>query len=427
MSFKYRGFFRVRHLGSIDDVNQTLSQFILPRPTQGGYKLANMLKIAEYLGNPEDQYTVVHVAGTSGKTSTCYYIADLLYQNGLKVGLTVSPHVDKISERAQINLRTLPDEDYCKKMSQFLNLIDESQIQLSYFEVNVMFAFWLFRELAVDCAVVEVGLGGLLDGTNIIKRPDKRAVITDIGLDHVEILGDTLEKIAYQKAGIIKPHNQVFMNQQGPEVMTVVEDSVKQAKAELTVINQLNRIKSLPEFQSRNYQLARVVAQNVLENFNKQVNKQSEAHAQQLKIPARMETIKIGDRIVILDISHNAQKINALTDAIKEKYYGRKIRCLLSLGENKLSSSQEVIEILHEVCDDITLTSFNHFQDEPREALNLTYLKSLCQKGGFKHIAVIVNPVEAYLASVEGNQDILLVTGSYFLLNHIRPLVIDSN
>ena len=159
------------------------------------YTLDVMKALMEHLGNPQNQLRVLHVAGTSGKTSTAYYCAALLKEAGKKVGLSVSPHVDTVNERLQINGQPMPEAEFCKVLSEFLDVVAESGIKPSYFELLVAMTYWEFARQKVDYAVIEVGLGGLRDGTNVIERADKVCLITDIGLDHTEILGHTLTKI----------------------------------------------------------------------------------------------------------------------------------------------------------------------------------------------------------------------------------------
>ncbi|MCA9326649.1 hypothetical protein KC976_03555, partial [Candidatus Saccharibacteria bacterium] len=172
---------------------------------QTKYTLDNMCALMDHIGSPQEKIRVVHVAGTSGKTSTSYYAAALLRAAGLQVGLSVSPHVDQINERLQINGQPLSEAEFCQVLTEFLNAIKDAPVKPSYFELLTAMAFWEYARRGVDAAVMEVGLGGLLDATNVISRRDKICLITDIGLDHTEILGDTLVEIAQQKAGIIQP------------------------------------------------------------------------------------------------------------------------------------------------------------------------------------------------------------------------------
>lgn len=157
--------------------------------------------------------------------------------SGAKVGLTVSPHIVSIAERVQINGLPLDEESFCRYMSEFLQKIEDSKFGTpSYFEVMMVFALWVFDKEAVDYVVVETGLGGLHDSSNICRREDKIFVITDIGIDHTHVLGSNIESIAWQKAGIVAPGNHVIMHSQSQVVTGVVAEEVRKQHATLEVL-----------------------------------------------------------------------------------------------------------------------------------------------------------------------------------------------
>jgi dihydrofolate synthase / folylpolyglutamate synthase len=179
--------------------------------------LGNIIKICELLGNPHQKFPSVHIAGTNGKGSTSHMIAGALQQSGYKTGLYTSPHLIDIRERVRINGLPVSKEflvDFVEKTRQLV--ID---IRPSYFELNVAMAFMAFAEEKVDIAVIETGLGGRLDSTNVILP--LLSVITNIGLDHTQILGDTLPLIAAEKAGIIKDKTPVVVGETHPETEQV--------------------------------------------------------------------------------------------------------------------------------------------------------------------------------------------------------------
>ena len=163
--------------------------------------LTNTIRLCEALGNPQNQFKAIHIAGTNGKGSTSHMLAAILQTAGYKTGLYTSPHLKDFRERIKINGQWCDENfvtDFTKKIQP---LIEE--IEPSFFEITVAMAFAYFAKEKVDVAVIEVGLGGRLDSTNILIP--KLSIITNIGMDHMNMLGDTLEKIAYEKAGIIKP------------------------------------------------------------------------------------------------------------------------------------------------------------------------------------------------------------------------------
>lgn len=181
--------------------------------------LGNTEAMMEYLEHPENGFRSIHVAGTNGKGSVSHFLASILQEAGYKVGLYTSPHLVDFRERIRINGEMIPKE----KVVEFVDKNREffERQQLSFFEMTVGLAFDYFRNEQVDIAVVEVGMGGRLDSTNVITP--LLSVITNIGFDHTQFLGDTLEKIAGEKAGIIKPDVPVVIGQTQPETKPVFE------------------------------------------------------------------------------------------------------------------------------------------------------------------------------------------------------------
>ena len=192
------------------------------RVGQSAYKadLAATLNLAKYLKNPEKSFKSIHVAGTNGKGSTSHMLASVFQEAGYKTGLYTSPHLKDFRERIKINGQMI-SEQYVSNFVQNHRPFFESN-QLSFFEMTVGLAFEYFRSENVDIAIVEVGMGGRLDSTNII-TPEV-SVITNIGLDHTQFLGDTLEKVAVEKAGIIKDRVPVIIGETSPETKRVFEE-----------------------------------------------------------------------------------------------------------------------------------------------------------------------------------------------------------
>ena len=181
--------------------------------------LTNTLLLAKHLNNPENGFKSVHVAGTNGKGSVSNMLASILQEAGYKVGLYTSPHLKDFRERIKINGQDISKEFVMDFMAQNKSFFEASQ--LSFFEMTVGLAFDYFTKEKVDVAIVETGMGGRLDSTNIITP--LVSVITNIGFDHTQFLGDTLEKIAFEKAGIIKNNVPVIIGEYAPETKTVFE------------------------------------------------------------------------------------------------------------------------------------------------------------------------------------------------------------
>jgi dihydrofolate synthase / folylpolyglutamate synthase len=179
--------------------------------------LTNTLLLCEALGNPHRRVKTVHVAGTNGKGSTSHMLASILQTSGYKTGLYTSPHLKSFTERIRIDGQEIPEHYVLDFVNRVVPVIE--QVQPSFFEITVAMAFDYFASAHVDIAVIEVGLGGRLDSTNVITP--ELSVITNIGWDHKEILGDTLERIAFEKAGIIKPGVPVVISERQPETQDV--------------------------------------------------------------------------------------------------------------------------------------------------------------------------------------------------------------
>ena len=163
--------------------------------------LENTLRLMAHVGNPHEALKAVHVAGTNGKGSTSHLIAAALQAAGLRVGLFTSPHLVSLTERIRVNGKPIPEEIVAAFVTEHKAFLDE--LQPSFFETMTALGFWYFVQQNVDIAVIETGLGGRLDSTNVLTPV--LSVITNIGMDHTEFLGNTLAKIAREKAGIIKP------------------------------------------------------------------------------------------------------------------------------------------------------------------------------------------------------------------------------
>ena len=186
--------------------------------------LENTLRLMAHLGNPHEQLRAIHVAGTNGKGSTSHLIAAVLQAQGYKVGLFTSPHLVSLTERIRINGTPIPEEEVADFITRHRAFLDETQP--SFFETMTALAFDYFVREQVDFAVVEVGLGGRLDSTNVLTPI--LSVITNIGLDHTEFLGNTLSKIAREKAGIIKPHVPCVIGETHPQTMNVFLDKAQE-------------------------------------------------------------------------------------------------------------------------------------------------------------------------------------------------------
>lgn len=386
------------------------------------YTLDAMRVLMQFLDNPQDKIRVVHVAGTSGKTSTAYYAAALLKASGKTVGLSVSPHVDTMNERLQINGAPLPEAEFCAALGEFLDIIADAPVQPSYFELMVALAYWEFARQDLDYVVMEVGLGGLLDGTNVVTRADKVCVITDIGLDHTEILGDTIDKIAAQKAGIIHEGNDVYMYTQGPSVMGVVRGVAAKQGARLYELPKIAAVvrPGLPLFQQRNLGLAVAAVGGALRH---ELPKTVIDAAASLQVPARLERFTVGDKVVIIDGSHNQQKIQTLLESVAQLYPNQSIAALCAFVQGNSERWQGGLSELLPAANYILFTTFHGEQDVPKSSIPTVALAAFCREQHYANFGIEDDPAAALQALLARPEPVLLVTGSFYLLNHVRPFI----
>lgn len=298
------------------------------------------------LGDPQDSLRFVHVAGTNGKGSISAMLASVLKKSGLKAGLFTSPYLSRFNERMQINGRQIEDSEIASLVSEIRPIADSMDDHPTEFELMTALALLWFSRRGCDIVVLEVGLGGRLDATNVIKAPEC-CIIANIGLDHTEVLGGTLSDIAYEKAGIIKENCPVVMYQQGFEVMEVVRDVCRERNAELTVPD-FDDIS--PEFDSLDgqvfsyggesyalpllgeHQLFNAVtvieAVKVLRERGYAIEHESlEAGLYAVSWPARFEVVHY-EPCFVVDGAHNPQCAAALCECLK-RYFPDDKRVLL--------------------------------------------------------------------------------------------------
>ncbi|MBN3581873.1 bifunctional folylpolyglutamate synthase/dihydrofolate synthase [Algoriphagus aestuarii] len=203
--------------------------------------LGNTIALCAHLGHPEKKFKSIHVAGTNGKGSTSHSLASIFQSAGYKTGLYTSPHLKSFTERIRINGIEIPEEKVIQFVAENKTFLEE--LRPSFFEMTVGMAFWYFSECLVDIAIVEVGMGGRFDSTNVI-LPEV-SVITNIGLDHVQFLGETLPEIASEKAGIIKEAVPVVISQTQSETKPVFLDKAKTCRAPIVFADQNWKIQKL--------------------------------------------------------------------------------------------------------------------------------------------------------------------------------------
>ena len=393
-------------------------------------RLAVVKDALRTLGDPQDSIPAIHIAGTSGKGSTAYYAAAMLQDAGYSVGLAVSPHVNTVRERSQVNGALLPENQYYHYFQTFVEIIQAHHISLSYIEFLTVFTYWLFRELQLDYIVIETGLGGRLAPTNSISRQPNVRAITDIGLDHTEVLGTTLGEIAAEKAGIIHRGDMVVLHAQGPNVMGSINRCVAEQHATLEVIheNMQHHGSSLPSFQRRNWTLAAAATTARLTSDGQAIPSGTLLNKSlAITIPGRFEQLSYRDTTILLDAAHNTQKITALVQGVKEIYKSSSPYVIVALGANKASQSKEILGALTANCSGLLATTFTSSFRESVDPLQIVAITNEV----YPHLSAVAekdpySALERGVALARQNGEIVIVTGSFYLIDGIRRHILTS-
>ena len=284
--------------------------------------VSNTLKLMAHLKEPQSSFKSVHVAGTNGKGSTSHMLASVLQDAGYKVGLYTSPHLKDFRERIKLNGKMIPEQKVVDFVENHRSFFEENQ--LSFFEMTVGLAFDYFKNEKVDIAIIEVGLGGRLDSTNVI-NPEV-SVITNIGLDHTQFLGTTLAEIASEKAGIIKSKIPVVIGEAKPETTAVFIDKARKEKSPILFVEE----EELPEFktdllgnyQIKNYKTAYatlgVLKQKGWGISNKNIENGFLNVAKNTGLQGRWQLLNKSPK-VICDTAHNIEGLSLVLNQLKKE------------------------------------------------------------------------------------------------------------
>jgi len=288
--------------------------------------LTNILAFSEYLENPEQQFKTIHVAGTNGKGSTSHLLASILQESGLKVGLYTSPHLKDFTERVRINGKPIRKNcviNFIKRNKSFLE-----QQGLSFFEMTVGLALDNFARKKVDIAIIEVGLGGRLDSTNIINP--LVSVITNIGFDHTQFLGNTLKEIAFEKAGIIKPNIPIVIGEKQEEITYIFNDIATKNNSDIYYASELIKSKFQTDLKG-SYQINNVkTAIQTIKILQQQGFNISEQNiidgllnvAKNTNLKGRWQQLEKNPK-TICDTAHNTEGLKYVLKQLKQEEYSQ--------------------------------------------------------------------------------------------------------
>lgn len=429
--------------GDILDYNEAMKYIETTSKFGSRLGLDRIKRLLELMGNPERNIRCIHVAGTNGKGSVTSMIGSILMKAGYKVGIYTSPYLERFSERIKIDDREISEEDIARLTTYIApivdRVIDEGYDHPTEFEIITAIMFKYFYENAVDFAVIEVGMGGRLDSTNVIEP--LVSVITAIGFDHMAILGNTLSQIAYEKAGIIKDGGITVVYPQEEEAFKVIERVCRERNNKLVALKSSQvklkeysmdgqtfdleldgevfedlKIVLLGEHQLKNAMTA-VAAVKALSDKGINIDrKYIYAGLEYTRWHGRLE-VMAREPVVLLDGAHNVQGISSLRDAVK-KYFSYK-KLIIVMGVLKDKQVSDMCRIIMPMADSIVTTtpdSDRAFSANELGAIASTYCSD---------ISVCPDIDSAYVEGLNmaGRDDLVLYCGSLYMIGRIRTLI----
>ncbi len=405
--------------------------------------LDRILSLLDRMGNPQDKLKYIHVAGTNGKGSTCAMLSSVLVASGYKTGLFISPYITDFRERIQINNEMISKETLANAVEETFPLIEKLQsegIIITEFEYVNALEFYIHAKENCDIVVLETGMGGLLDCTNVIKPP-LCSVITTIGLDHTAILGDTIEKIAAQKCGIIKSGSVAVTSEQTENAMSVIEQTAEKLNVPLVKSESVNLNVTSETLEGSDFEYnGRKIHINLAGNHQLENAKTALAAIESVRQrgllnitdddisvgfskainPARFELLS-KNPVVILDGAHNPNGIEALKNAVRNFLDGKKITCVMGmLADKDIDSSIKLLDGVFETVYTVPV-------DNPR-AISSKELAEKC-KGYFKSVTSFDSAEKAFdgaFEDAEKNGGAVVICGSLYLAGEIRPYILEK-
>lgn len=407
-------------------------------------------KFYEFLGKPGQKGTIVHVAGTNGKGSTCAYMDSVLTEAGYRVGMFTSPHLVTIRERMRVNNRLISKREFVeiyRKLTGWVESYNQNEMQVfgnylpTFYEFLFFMAMLYFEEQKTDIIILETGLGGRLDATNVIDAP-KVAVITEIGKDHMEYLGDTIEKIAEEKAGIIKAGSVVVYSGKRQEVIEVIERKAKELGVLCKCVEKMEKEdyrfvdKKIDfSFYSRYYgyipisvstcaiyQVENVrLALTAIEELEMKIAKETmQSGIERCKWEGRMEEILPG---VFLDGAHNEDGIDAFVTSVKEDGCKGKRWLLFSAVADKEYKIMKDKLVESDLFDCVYASPLKTARGISRDELEKIFAeKSLENIVTDRKVGIFDSAYEGFgkILSLKKDEDFVYVTGSLYLVGEIK-------
>lgn len=396
--------------------------------------LERMSKLLNRMGNPQNKIKFIHVAGTNGKGSTSAMLSSILTQAGYITGLYTSPYIHRFNERIQVSGTPIEDHELCAVTKQIQIIADHMADHPTEFEMITAMAFSYFESKGCDIVVLEVGLGGRLDATNVIPVPEL-AIITTIDLDHIAELGDTLEKIAAEKAGIIKAGGSVVLYPQHVMVDAVIENACIERKANLTKVNfdNLNIISSslighcfdydnwkkmqislLGDYQPMNAATV-LTSISILKKKGWKLSDHAVYEGMKLtKWPARFELVH-QQPYVIVDGGHNPQCVNSIISSLQCYFPNKSITIIFGVMADKDYS--EMLGIIQPFTERAIAVTPDFYRALPAEELAKDMLSA-----GFVNVTFCSSVEEGlrFALNTAKKEDVICAFGSFYMAGAIR-------
>lgn len=385
--------------------------------------LENIRVLCNELGNPQNDYKIIHIAGTNGKGSTSTTIETILLEAGFKVGKYTSPHILKFNERIRANGKDISDEEIVKYYQLLKNIIHKTNIKPTFFEVTTAMMFKYFSDLNLEYVVLETGMGGRFDATNICQA--EICVITNVSLDHTEYLGDTIYKIAREKAGIIKNTPKVIVADSNPDFLKAISEEkaeivnvlekYKEAKkilnfknflTEIYIYNEKYEFSLFGDYQFKNF----LTAYEVLKELGIP-NNIIKSGCQKVVWQCRFERFSL-QPLVILDGAHNVDGMTELCKTIKQGYTPNEVVFITSILKDK--DVKHMLPIMRETTDNIIFTSL---KENPRGTSGEDIFNQLEDKRG----ALVENDIiKAFEIAKNLNKKVIIICGSFYTLSKFK-------
>ena len=393
-----------------DSLKYLFSQLpMYQRTGAAAYKkdIGNIIEACNFLDNPHKKFKSIHIAGTNGKGSTAHLISSILQEAGFKTGLYTSPHLKDFRERIKINGVKINENDVISFVTT--NKKNFEKINMSFFEYTVALAFDHFAKEKVDIAIIETGLGGKLDSTNIISP--EISVITNIGYDHMNLLGNSLKQIAIEKAGIIKEKTPVLIGRKQIETETVFEEKASQKNTSVFYAKQ-NEVKfNVPNYQKENINTS-ISAIKILDwkISNQEINDGIKNVNQNTGLRGRWETLSKNPKI-ICDTGHNVDGISNIINQLKQIKFNKLHIVFGTVNDKKIN------DILNLLPKD---AKYYFCKAKIDRALNADKLKSIANE--YKLIGESFESVEKALLNAKNNakkEDLIFIGGSTFVVAEV--------